>query len=184
MVSNWPESSGWATDNFNRTVTVTREHAASASKCGAAATQCWFYTETLGDNGTFTTTDGHASPNGSSTAKITGAWNGSIVGGGKLEFYADSSSPNPNLVPGTANGSAKPQTTTGWYKLFFPAGTNFGLTTGVNVPWTTYDWAYQATVTCGSASSVTENWNDGINPGDDGQGSADGNITGSTACSG
>jgi hypothetical protein len=30
-VSNWPEGSGWATDNFARTVVLTRQHAAESS---------------------------------------------------------------------------------------------------------------------------------------------------------
>jgi hypothetical protein len=175
VVTNWPEGSGWADDNFNRTVTLTREGAAPASDCGPTATSCWFYTETLADNGTFTTVNGAASPNGSSTAKIAGANTGDLVGGGKLEFYANSNTPNPALVPGTANGSSKPSGTTGWYKLFFPAGTQFGLTSGANVPWLSYDWTYTLPSTC-------EKWNDGINPGDDGQGSGDGNITGVSAC--
>jgi len=128
------------------------------------------------------TADGHASPDGSSSDVIKGAWTGTITGGGKLEFYASSGTPDPALVPGTADGGSKPQTTTGWYKLFFPASTQFGLTSGPNVPWLDYDWNYGLTVTCGTSSTVAEDWNDAINPGDDGQGAADGNITGSTAC--
>ncbi len=182
VLSDWPEGSGWANDNFNRSVTITRQHAASASDCGATATSCWFYTETLADNGTFTTVSGHASPNTSSIDTIGGAWTGSIVGGGKLEFYASSSTPNPALVPGTANGSAPPSGTTGWYKLFFPGGTQFGLTSGANVPWLTYDWEYDATITCGSSTTSHQHWSDSINPGDDGQGVTDGNITGTTGC--
>jgi hypothetical protein len=184
-VTNWPENSGWANDNYTRNVTLTREGSAPASDCGPSASQCWFYTETLADNGTFTTVDGHASPNGSSTATIKGAWTGTMTGGGKLEFYAGSGSPDPKLVPGTANGSKAPSGTTGWYKLFFPAGITYG-TAPAQVagyaPWTTYVWTYTASVTCGSANSVTEKWTDGINPGDDGQGASDGNITGATAC--
>lgn len=182
VVTNWPESSGWATDNFTRNVTLTREGAVPASHCGASATSCYLYTETLADNGNFITVDGHVSPNGSSTDTIKGAWTGTMTGGGKLEFYASSATPDPKLVPGTADGSAKPQTTTGWYKLFFPGTTQFGLTTGANVPWLTYDWDYAVNVTCGTSSTVSENWNDSVNPGDDGQGGTDGNITGQTAC--
>lgn len=184
-VSNWPESSGWANDGFTRSVTVTRQHAAPASDCGTTATQCWFYTETLGDSGSFTTVSGHASPNGSSTDKITGTWTGTMSGGGKLEFYASSDTPDPSLVPGTATGADRGgnETTTNWYKLFFPDGTQFGLATGANAPFTTYDWDYAVTVTCGTSSTLSENWNDGINPGDDGQGASDGNIAGSTSCS-
>jgi hypothetical protein len=176
-ITAWPESSGWADDNFTRIVSLTRQHAASASHCGASATQCWFYTEALADNGTFTTVDGHASPNGSSSDTIHGADQGTMVGGGKLEFYASSDIPNPSLVPATANGSAKPSSTTDWYKLFFAAGTQFGLASGSNAPWLTYDWLYTAT-----SPNTCEAWNDGINPGDDGQGAGDGNITGVSHC--
>lgn len=181
QVSNWPESGGWANDAYTRDVTITRQHASPAADCGASATQCWFYTETLGDNGSFTTVDGHASPNGSSPAAIAGSFTGTMTGGGKLEFYASSDSPNPALVPGTADGSAKPSSTTDWYHLFFPDGTLFGAATGANAPWVTYDWSYAANVTNvvnNSTITCTQTWNDGINPGDDGQGSGDGNITG------
>lgn len=170
VVSNWPESSGWATDNFNRAVTLTLQHAVPASDCSSTATACYFYTESLADNGSFTTVNGKASPNGSSTATIGGVVNGAMVGGGKLEFYASSDTPNPSLVPATASG-ASGLSTTSWYELFFASGTEFGNPTeypGYG-PWVAYDWTY--TTTC-------QKWNDGINPGDDGQGVADGNITG------
>jgi len=97
--------------------------------------------------------------------------------------------PDPALVPGTADGckgvtpcAAKPSSTTDWYRLFFPKTTNFGLTSGANVPWLTYDWNYSASVVYtnggGTTVSCTQNWNDQINPGDDGQGPADGDVTG------
>ena len=75
----------------------------------------------------------------------------------------------------TATGSAKPSTTTNWYQLFFPVGTTFGQAGTQNDPWTTYSWVYTAPKTC-------EVWTDAILPGDDGQGKADGNITGVNAC--
>jgi hypothetical protein len=185
QITNWPESSGWANDNFTRTVTLTRQGAAPASDCGATAATCWFYTETLADNGTFTTVNGAASPNGSSAATIEGNLSGIEEGAAKLEFYASSGSPNPQLVPGTATGANRPSTSTSWYELFFPSGTQFGLApaqvSGYG-PWTTYDWTYSLNVPCGSGKAVSETWNDGINPGDDGQGANDGNITGTAAC--
>ena len=49
LVSDWPESSGWATDNFVRTVTLTREYAVPASDCGASASSCWYFTESLAE---------------------------------------------------------------------------------------------------------------------------------------
>lgn len=175
-VTNWPESSGWANDNFTRTVTITRQHAAATSHCNDAST-CWYYTETLSDNGSFTTVSGATAPNGSNPVKINGIVSGNLVGGGGLEFYASSGTPSANGVPATADGSSKPSTTTDWYKLFFPAGTTFAQAGTANDPWTTYKWVYTASKTC-------EQWTDAILPGDDGQGSGDGNITGVNACSG
>ena len=176
-VSSWPETGGWATDDFTRTVTLTRQHAAAASHCGSGASQCWFYTETLADNGSFTTAAGAHSPNGSSSAMINGIISGNMIGGGEIEFYASSDTPNPSLVPATVDGSSARPSTTYWYKQFFPDGTQFGESPpqAGNGPWTTYDWKYTAPKTC-------ETWNDGINPGDDGSGTADGNITGVNAC--
>ncbi len=175
-VTNWPENSGWANDNFTRVVTVTRQHAAASSHCGGAPT-CWFYTETLSDNGSFMTVPGATAPNGSNPVKISGIVSGTMVGGGSLEFYATSGSPSAAGVPATADGTSKPSTTTNWYKLFFPAGTAYGLATGPDEPWTAYSWVYTAPSTC-------EQWTDAILPGDDGQGSSDGNITGINACTG
>lgn len=182
-LTNWPESSGWGIDNFTRTYTVTREHAVPAADCGTAAQQCYFYDASFGDNGTVTTVNGHASPNSSdSGATIAGQWTGPEVGGGKLEFYASTDTPSVSGVPGTADGSNPPSTTTNWYKQFFPAGTLFGLTTGANAPWITYDFNYSVQVTCGTNTVKTQTWNDGINPGDDGQGPSDGDITGTNGC--
>ncbi len=173
-VTAWPENSGWANDNFTRVVTVTRQHAAKSSDCGGTPT-CWFYTESLSDNGSFMTVLGATAPNGSNPVKINGIVSGTMVGGGSLEFYASSGSPSAARVPATATGSAKPSTTTNWYQLFFPVGTTFGQAGTQNDPWTTYSWVYTAPKTC-------EVWTDAILPGDDGQGKADGNITGVNAC--
>lgn len=167
-VSNWPEGSGWATDQFVRSLTVTRQSAAPSSACGGAPT-CWFYTGTLADTGSFTTADGAKAPNGDGKT-IAGTVTGSIVGGAQIEFYASSDSPNPKTVPATADGATKPASTSDWYKLAFPDGTTFagGKLTG-------YTWTYTAPATC-------ETWKDAVNPGDDGQSEADGNITGVNAC--
>ncbi|HZC71273.1 MAG TPA: hypothetical protein VE442_11300 [Jatrophihabitans sp.] len=161
-IANWPEGSGWATDNFTRTLVLTRQHAAESSKCGGTP-QCWFYTGTLADNGTSTTVDGHASPNGSADATINGAFDVTMIGGAHVEFYASSDDPDGTRVPASADGSDKPATTSTWYQLAFPAGTTFE---GGNL--TQYTWTY---------SSACQTWTDSINPGDDGQGPADGNIT-------
>lgn len=181
-ITNWPENGGWANDNFTRSAAVTLESQVSAADCGATAASCYLYSETLADNGTFAPVDGAATPNGTggtiNAGNITGT---TFNGGGKLEFYASSPSPSPAGVPGTADGSAKPSSTTDWYKLFFPAGTQFGLTGAFEAPWITYDWFYTASLNytvSSTAVSCSQQWNDGINPGDDGQSASDGNITG------
>lgn len=177
--SNWPESSGWATDGFTRTLTVTVENQVNNSHCDGTPA-CYSVFGTLSDSGQFVTVDGAASPNGSSSAKITGAWQGTIAGSADFQFYASSSNISAANVPVSATGSEKSATfnTTDWGEQAFAAGTQF-----FGPTLTAYDWLYNATVTCGTSSSVAEQWNDGINPGDDGQGASDGNITGATACS-
>jgi hypothetical protein len=107
--------------------------------------------------------DGHASPNGSSDATIDGSFDVNMVGGAHVEFYASSGAPDGTLVPASADGSDKPATTSTWYQLAFPSGTTFA---GGSL--TEYSWTY--TTTC-------EQWVDSVNPGDDGQGPDDGNIT-------
>jgi len=171
VLTGRPETSGWANDDFTRIATVTRESAVPASDCGSDAASCWFYTETLADNGTFTTVPNQTGPNGTGTTGSTPI-TGTMVGGGKVEFYADSDTPNPALVPGTVSGDSG--STTDWFEQFFPAGTQFEPGPGQApytdyAPWVTYDWKYTA---------GTQSWNDAINPGDDGQSAADGNITG------
>jgi hypothetical protein len=168
-VTNWPESSGWANDTFTRTLTETVDHAASSDKCGGTP-QCWFVTGETTDNGTFQTVSGAQSPNGSSSAKISGVLDGTMQGTALFEFYSSSNKLAVANVPVSADGSAKPASTTDWGELGFPSGTQFS---GVEL--TAYDWTYVAPSTC-------EQWNDQINPGDDGQGASDGNITGVNQC--
>lgn len=168
-VTNWPESSGWATDAFTRTLTEQVDHEAPSAKCGGTP-QCYFVTGEITDNGTFQTVAGAASPNGSSSAKISGVLDGTMQGTAHFEFYTSSNKLAVSNVPVSADGSAKPASTTDWGELGFPSGTTFA---GVNL--TAYDWTCVAPATC-------EQWNDQINPGDDGQGPSDGNITGVNAC--
>jgi hypothetical protein len=169
-VANWPENSGWANDDFARTLRITRQYAAPSADCGGTPT-CWFYTGTLSDKGNFTTVAGAPSPNGSSSATISGVLTGTLIGTADLEFYASSGDLNASLVPQSADGSKKPASTTDWGELALPKGTTFS-----GVALTAYDWTYTAPSTC-------QEWNDQVNPGDDGQGPADGNITGVNQCS-
>lgn len=192
LFSAWPETSGWADDTFTRDGTLTRVSEVPANDCGSSATSCYLYDLTFGDNGTFTTVDGTASPNGTS-AKIEGAWTGTLVGSGKEQFYASNATPSASTVPtkitgaqkGTDGSTGYPLDNTSWYQQFFPANTQFGSVPAQVAgygPWMTYDWAYTVSVPCGSSNVSQQAWNDAINPGDDGQSAGDGNVTGSTAC--
>lgn len=168
-VTNWSESSGWAIDNYTRTLTLERNGAVASSFCGGTP-KCWFYTGKLADTGTFTTVDEHQSPNEGafSGVLIDGENTGSMEGGDMFEFYASSDSPSAVLVPVTRTGGDGGATTSHWAEQAFPVGTAFS---APNL--TTYLWTY--TLSCASPSQT---WVDGINPGDDGQGAGDGNITG------
>jgi hypothetical protein len=188
-LSNRPDSGNagnWALDAITRTATVTRQGAAPSADCGSAATQCWFYTATISDAGSFTTISGADTPNQDCTEPhggpsctglvISGTVDGSLSGGGTMEFYADSGSPAASGVPTSGTGSG-PADTTDWYRLFFPAGTAFGITGNPNAPWTAWSWSYSAPDTC-------ESWTDAYSNGDgDGTYAADGNIAGINQCS-
>ncbi|HUZ52442.1 MAG TPA: hypothetical protein VMU94_07910 [Streptosporangiaceae bacterium] len=175
----------WATDSFMRIMTVTRNGAAPAANCGSSATQCWLYTASLADSGTFVTVKNGQTPNQQCTEPnggpsctglvISATVSGSLSGGGKMEFYASNPSPSTTGVPATATGNS-PLATTDWYTLFFPAGTKFGLTNASQAPWTTWSWTYSAPSTC-------EQWVDSMadNSGD-GTYAADGNIAGINQC--
>jgi hypothetical protein len=175
----------WATDNITRTVTVTRQASVPASNCGTSATQCWFYTMTVSDTGTFTTqpgltpNQGCTEPNGGPSCSgldISGTVVGTLSGGGDQEFYADQAGP---VVPKTLSYTGDAPLGTGeWYKLFFPSSANFGFApaTSAGQPWTSWSWSYAAPATC-------ETWTDAYNNGaGSGTFAADGNIAGINQC--
>lgn len=135
----------WAKDAFTRTATLTRQHAATAAKCGSGATQCWLYTGSVADNGSFTTIDGAKAP--VSGDDISGTLSGSFNGGSTFELYADSDTPNPSSVPGVITGNA--DSTSTWMHLFFASGTKFAAD---NEP--KWSWTYSAPSTC-------ETWTNG-----------------------
>jgi len=135
----------WAKDAMVRTITVTRQHAAKAADCGASSSQCWFYTGTLTDQGSFRSTDGALSPNAG--VAISGNVSGTFSGGAQVEFYADSDSPSAATVPSTTTGDS-PSTST-WAEQLFAAGTNFA---GVALP--EYSWTYSAPATCEQYSEL------------------------------
>lgn len=129
----------WALDSLTRTVAVTRQHAAEASKCGGGATSCYFYTASLADAGSFTTINGADSPQAG--APISGTVTGSVNGGTAIEFYASSGAPNPAGVPVNVVGNTHPTST--WVNAFFPAGTVVTESNLLN-----WSWTYSAPATC------------------------------------
>jgi hypothetical protein len=175
----------WATDDITRTVSVTRHGAVQASDCGGSATQCWFYTATLSDTGTFTTISGAQTPNQACTEPndtscaglvINGTLSGTLTGGGMYEFYADSPTPTVPLTTAYSGDGPSGVDTSHWYELFFPSSTNFGITSTAGAPLITWSWTYNAPNTC-------ESWTDAYNNGDgNGSFSSDGNIAGINLC--
>lgn len=129
----------WAKDTLARTVTITREHASPAAKCGSSAKTCWFYTGSVVDVGSFVTVAGEDSPQ--ANVPINGVVSGNVGGGGKLEFYASSDTPSASGVPATLSGNSVATGT--WHRQFFGDGTKFageGL-----LDWR---WTYTAPNTC------------------------------------
>jgi hypothetical protein len=197
VFSDWPETSGWANDTFTRNGTLTLDGEVPADDCGGAAQSCYLYKLVASDNGSTTTVNGQANPNGQGST-IQGTWTGTMVGSLVEEFYASTNKPDPAQVPAEVTGAQKGATVNGWavdntdwFEQFFPAGTlivNASPSTDGSsasnsyAPFVTYDWTYTIPVTCGTNSTVTETWNDAINPGDDGQSAADGSITGAAVC--
>ena len=192
VFSDWPETSGWANDTFTRDGTLTLDGEVPADDCGASAQACYLYKLVASDNGSTTTVNGASNPNGQG-GTIQGTWTGTMVGSLVEEFYASSNKPDPAQVPAEVTGSQKGQSVNGWpvdntdwFEQFFPAGTLIANASPSSLPgyapFVTYDWTYTIPVTCGTNNTVTETWNDAINPGDDGQSTTDGSITGAAVC--
>lgn len=169
QVTEWVENGGWATDAYTRDLTLTRQYQVPSTACKGTPV-CWFYTGTIEDDGNFVAVDGHATPNTSLGGTITGAVTGTMVGGGTFEFYASSGDIDASRVPTTQVGKTGGVTTANWGRLAFPSGTTFINSTGTS-PLTAYEWVY-------SAGCPAQTWHDSINPGDDGKGPTDGNISG------
>ncbi len=129
----------WAVDQLTRTITVTRDHEVSASKCGTAAASCWHYFGTITDTGTFRSVDGAKSPEGNKP--ISGTVQGSINGNSGIEFYASSNTPDTSLVPATLSGNDV--STSDWAKQLFPTDTAY---TGATQP--SFSYTYSAANTC------------------------------------
>jgi hypothetical protein len=152
----------WAKDTLTRTVTVNRQSAAEADKCGTGAVKCFFYTATLKDNGTFATVADAHSPNTPNTP-INGQLSGTIDGVYELEFYASSGAPDPSLVDKIVTGTPAGYETGNWVKNFFPDDTKFSAIGGID-----YKWVYTAPTTCEEHIQATAG--------------NTGNITGVNAC--
>lgn len=129
----------WAKDQMTRTVAITRQSAATASKCGSGATKCWFYTGSIVDNGSFATITGAKSPEAG--ADISGTVAGTVAGASQIEFYASSDAPDPSKVDVTVTGAAHP--TGEWVKMFFPKDTVVTDTDLLD-----WSWSYSAPGTC------------------------------------
>jgi hypothetical protein len=148
----------WATDSFGRTLSVTRHAAAPVSNCGVTSGNCWFYTATISDSGSFVTDDGALSP--SAGTAVHGTVAGQFNGGEAVEFYA--STDTAVQPPATVSGNSP--TTTDWVKQAFATGTHFSSVTTKDG----WSWTYTAPATC-------EQWVDA-------SAGQTGDITGVNAC--
>ncbi len=156
----------WAVDAFIRTVSITRHSAVDVSDCGSGAVDCWFYTGSLTDSGSFSTIGGASSPNAGDP--IHGAVTGTMTGGSEIQFYASSNAPSAAGVPATMSGNSL--ATSGWATLFFP---NSAVVTPLTLK--NWSWTYSAPNTC-------ETWVDAFDNGG-GSGASAGDVQGVNACS-
>ncbi len=155
----------WAVDAFVRNATVTRHSAVDVDKCGANAVDCWFYTGSLTDSGSFSTSANAKSPNAGND--IHNTVTGTLSGGSEIQFYATSPTPDASLVPATVNGASV--STTNWITQFF---SNSTVITGAKLK--NWAWTYAAPNTC-------ETWVDADNN-NDGTDDVAGDIEGINAC--
>ncbi len=182
-LSNWPDTGGagdvWGLDNFTRILNVTVEDQVNNSHCGGAPV-CYAVFGTISDTGTTVPQDGTAAPNNSEPATIVAAniTGISTSGAAEFQFYSTSNAISAANVPAKDNAATQGKlfSTTDWGESAFPAGTQF-----FDPTLTAYNWTYTAALSYTSDNtsiSCTQIWTDHINPGDDGQGASDGNITG------
>jgi hypothetical protein len=186
-ISGRPDSGGagtWATDKFNRTLTVTY-----LGKGGPAATP-YQYMASVADSGTFLNLPGQLTPNqgGSDAGKVMKATQvgGPMSGFGQWGVFDASAKDARGLVPTQLRGAINalyPSDT--WPELAFPAGTSFA---GVSEANFGYGYTVPAvttyTVKTVNGHKVTvkhvakaQAWSDTAYNGD-GQLARDGNITG------
>ena len=166
-VYNDPDSGNngtWATDNFERTVTVTLDSPQPVSTpAGFLA-----YTATVSDSGTFVTHAGAFTPNQSVVGeKISHDAKGTFSGSASYLITAPSTDALGSTFPATLNDNNVPatgaQTTSNWPEQAFTPET------GVNVTLGNWSWTYN--------TPAGETWTDASTNGD-GNLVQDGNITG------
>lgn len=158
----------WATDTFTRTATVTPDGLVVSPSCGSLGAQCYKFTGSVSDSGTFVTVPGAAnSPQAGVAVK---AGHGTLAGGWPaFTFYASSSTVASSGVPAHVNGNGG-VSTSNWLTQFFQAGTHFVPASPIGG----WSWTYKAAGTC-------EQWVDSAANGD-GAKPADGDITGVSQC--
>jgi hypothetical protein len=160
----------WALDNWDATITLVRHSAVELSNCSnapAGNAACYYYTGSVGINGTFQTVPGATSP-GIKDVPITGIVQGTMTASYNLEFYADSGSLSSSGVPATIdnlnNESFAGTSSAQMYASFFPAGTDIVSSSGpglVNQP--NWEFNYLATSENCTAPQVQETWSDSYN---------------------
>jgi hypothetical protein len=183
----------WATDQFNRTASVTGHGVVAASHCPgiAAGSVCHYLTGLVTDKGTFTTIPGALVPgkgslNGGSAPAIGAVVSGPMTGSFHYAFYSDASvaaasaARMPAVVTGDSLGTGT------WVEQFFPAGTSFwdasGNTGGAENLGTTGIWNYTAPLGSDSqCPNVSGRWTDGYP--DWGSAPVNGNILAPSASS-
>lgn len=165
-VYNDPDSGGggvWATDAFNRTLTVTEN--ASQPTPGVL-----YYTATVSDTGTFVTHAGADTPNQSVAGeKISHTVTGTFTGGMSYTLSAPSGDVLGAVLPANLNDNnvapVAPYNTSDWPAQAFAAPGSVSVADG------NWGWTY--------TSKFGETWTDSNAPGNnDGDAVADGNITG------
>jgi hypothetical protein len=130
------QGGNWAKDNFTRGAQIFFKGAASLSSCGGNS-PCYHYTGKVSDVGHFTTVSGQLSPgfgylNGAPDPTMAVALTGTLSGSQTYDFYTTvpiSGASAGNVPPseiGNIHGSGE------WPELFFPAGTEFWISGGVD----------------------------------------------------
>jgi len=166
-VYNAPDSGNggtWATDAFDRTLTVTLDSPQPASvPVGFLA-----YTATVSDTGTFTAIAGALTPNQVIPGqKVSHAVNGTLSGSAAYTIVAPAADNLGAVLP--ANLNAGGTALAGQYSTSLWPAQAFSPSAGVIVTLGNWSWTY--------ATPAGESWTDGSTTGD-GNLVADGNITG------